>query len=441
MDYINSEQLEQRHLQGLHRNNIPEHLIFKVCPRNPRDAATEWLTDTSPVKTDQPKHTIKMMSVANPLPPKGAGRKRPDSSASNTSFSYTTGQPAPSGKSATPRTRPDIQALMAGMDNKLAAGKAATERADNMKATTDRADKATAERADREEASKLKDEASRVKERLERDVKQEKTKVERLERLERGSRPALDAGAPTTTNGRDIHKLATSLSAKIEGAMGSAKMTRQQLLEELEATKVQAKVDAEARDKLKSELDAARVQAKAIAEAKEKLGRELEAAKLQGKEISQAKDVLGKELEGVKKEKDGLLQRKTVLETENATLGAGKRALEEEKGRLESTKRGLETEKERLKTEKAALEKDLTNAKANASAALSEAKALKEAKDKLTLDLQTAQKKTKEQSEEIETLEAEKADLQDALEESQQTLDVVYDLLERSNAYLDKMNG
>lgn len=400
-------------------------ISFQGKPPEPQKHRCKWFADTNPVDPDQPKHTIKMMSVANPLPPKGAGRKRPDSSASNTSFSYTTGQPAPSGKSATPRTRPDIQALMAGMDNKLAAGKAATERAD----------KAAGERADKDEPSKLKEEALKLKE---REVKQEKSKVERLER---GSRPALDTGAPATTNGRDIHKLATSLSAKIEGAMGSAKMTRQQLLEELEASKVQAKVDAEARDKLKSELDAARVQAKAIAEAKEKLGRELEAARLQGKEASQAKDVLGKELDSVKKEKDGLLQRKTALETENATLGAGKKALEEEKKGLENAKRGLETEKERLKTEKAALEKDLANIKANANTALSEAKALKEAKDKLTLDLQTAQKKTKEQSEEIETLEAEKADLQDALEESQQTLDVVYDLLERSNAYLDKMNG
>lgn len=384
------------------------------------------------------------MSVANPLPPKGVGRKRPDSSASNTSFSYTAGQPAPSGKSATPRTRPDIQVLMAGMDNKLAAGKAASERADKAatdradRAATDRADKTTADRADKEEAPMLKDEALRLKE---RDVKQEKTKIERLERV---SRPGPDTGAPTT-NGRDIHKLATSLSAKIEGAMGSAKMTRQQLLEELEATKVQARVDAEARDKLKSELDAARVQAKAIAEAKEKLGRELEAAKLQGKDISQAKDVLGKELDAVKKEKDGLMGRKVALEMENATLGAGKKA-------LENTKKGLEKDNETLKTEKAALEKDLTNTKANANTALSEAKAraeaLKEAKDKLTWDLQAARdevasqrKKTKEQSEEINNLEAEKADLQDALEESQQTLDVVYDLLERSNAYLDKMNG
>lgn len=392
-----------------------------------------------------------MMSVANPLPPKGVGRKRPDSSASNTSFSYTAGQPAPSSKSATPRTRPDIQALMAGMDNKLAAGKAASERADKAatdradRAATDRADKTTADRADKEEAPMLKDEALRLKE---RDVKQEKTKIERLERV---SRPGPDTGAPTT-NGRDIHKLATSLSAKIEGAMGSAKMTRQQLLEELEATKVQARVDAEARDKLKSELDAVRVQAKAIAEAKEKLGRELEAAKLQGKDISQAKDVLGKELDAVKKEKDGLMGRKVALEMENATLGAGKKALEEEKKGLENTKKGLEKDNETLKTEKAALEKDLTNTKANANTALSEAKAraeaLKEAKDKLTWDLQAARdeiasqrKKTKEQSEEINNLEAEKADLQDALEESQQTLDVVYDLLERSNAYLDKMNG
>lgn len=377
-----------------------------------------------------------MMSVANPLSPKGVGRKRPDSSASNTSFSYTTGQPAPSsGKSATPRTRPDIQALMAGMDNKLAAGKAATERAD----------KATTERADKEEVSRPREEASRLKE---RDVKQDKSKVERLER---GSRPAPDAGAPAA-NGRDIHKLATSLSAKIEGAMGSAKMTRQQLLEELEATKVQAKAGAEARDKLKSELDATRVQAKAIAEAKETLGRELQAARLQGKDISQARDVLGKELDAVRKEVEVLLNKKVALETENATLGAGKRSLEEEKKGLESTKRGLEKDKETLKTEKVALEKDLANTKANANTALSEAKAraeaLKEAKDKLTWDLQTARdeiasekKRTKEQAEEINNLEAEKADLQDALEESQQTLDVVYDLLERSNAYLDKMNG
>ncbi|KAK1750747.1 hypothetical protein QBC47DRAFT_393431 [Echria macrotheca] len=219
-----------------------------------------------------------MSAAAVAVPPKGPGKRKTDLG----SQAYGLGSSPTAGMDAVPRGRQaDIEALMAGMKSKLAGA----------------VGKANAE----------KEEALRAKERLERDVKEEKSKVEVLEKGLKTVPP------PHANRDRDIHALAKRLGAKIEGTVGQQIKSSQQLQKELD-TANQAKGELEKekkalakdKDKLETDLRASEDKVKTLQKEKEGLDKAKEELTGRNKELTKKVDDLGVTVESLQRDKSGL---------------------------------------------------------------------------------------------------------------------------------------